>query len=99
MTKIPTTITILLLVFSTNSNAWWGGMNSSDPWDENDWPVWSPMFWMEEMSDEFDNNNKWNNRYGNGYRPYGYGQPMPYYPQPYPYYAPTYPQLNTDTTK
>ncbi len=52
------------------------------PWeyDCNDWPEWTPMYWMKEFSDSFDNNNDyW------GYGPYGpppvYG-PAPYGPPP-----------------
>jgi len=91
-------LAIALMVVATNSNAFWGGLNSNEPWDENDWPVWSPMFWMEEMSDELDD-NKWN-RYGAGYHPYGYVPPLPYYRQPYPYYyQPVYPQPNAETNK
>lgn len=76
-----------MLMFSYNANAdwdWFGG-NDCPPWeyDCNDWPEWSPMYWMEEMSDEFDDNDDdW--RYGGrGYGgPYGGG---PYGPPPMPY--------------
>jgi len=54
------------------------------PWeyDCNDWPEWTPMYWMEEFADSFDDDEDyW--RYG--YGPYGappmYG-PAPYGPPP-----------------
>ncbi len=59
----------------------WGGGNGY-----NDWPVWTPMYWMEEMADSVDNNGWKGNR---GYAPapmqYGYGAPAP---MPYGYGAP-----------
>jgi len=29
----------------------WGG---DGPWDDNDWPEWTPMYWMEEFFDDDD---------------------------------------------
>jgi hypothetical protein len=26
-------------------------------YDDNDWPEWTPMYWMEEMMDEWDDND------------------------------------------
>lgn len=55
-------------------------------WDEgNDWPEWTPMYWMQEFMDAWDDND--NNYYGGAMMPYGaYAQQpmMPYgaYPQP-----------------
>lgn len=55
-------IAALLLLFSASSYAWWGNNN----WGNNGWrgwnpyPVWTPMYWAEEI---FDNND---------YAPYGY---------------------------
>lgn len=102
MKKSLALFAIISIAFSVNANAFWGGNNSNDPWDDNDWPVWSPMYWMEEMSDEFDNNS-WGgnsyNGYGYGHQPYGYAPPMPQYgpysspysgQTPYPQYAPGY---------
>jgi len=81
----------VLLMFSFNANAdFWSG-DDCPPWeyDCNDWPEWSPMYWMEEMSDEFDDDDDYY-RYGGG--PYGgpYGRPpmMPYGRPPMPYGAP-----------
>lgn len=72
----------LFLLVSYNaqaSNDFFGG-DDCPPWayDCNDWPVWTPMYWMEEMSNEWDNNNDYY-----PYGGYGYGQPpMPYYGGP-----------------
>ena len=58
--------------------------------DYNNWPEWTPMYWMEEMSNEFDNNG-WNNNYNYPPGPYG---PPPVYGQPYgpaTGYAPQFP--------
>jgi hypothetical protein len=89
----------LMLMFSYNASADFFGGSDCPPWeyDCNDWPEWTPMYWMEEMSDEFDDNNDDWYRYGGG--PYGgprpYGPPMMPYggapyggPAPMPYGAP-----------
>jgi hypothetical protein len=81
----------LMLMFSYSANADFFGGNDCPPWvyDCNDWPEWTPMYWMEEMSDEFDDNNDYYGYGGPG--PYGggmpYGAPMPY-GGPAPYGAP-----------
>lgn len=44
-------------------------------WDENDWPEWTPMYWMEEFANELDDDDDWGkpwNRFGG--QPWG-GQP------------------------
>ena len=80
-----------MLMFSYNASAdFWSG-NDCPPWeyDCNDWPEWTPMYWMEEFSNEFDDDDDYY-RYG----PYGpmmgapYGGPMPYGPPPMPYGGP-----------
>jgi hypothetical protein len=49
------TLGALLLAASLNANAFWGGNNwGGNNWGNNgynDWPVFTPMYWMEEMSD------------------------------------------------
>ena len=58
-----------------------GGFGNSGYGDYNDWPVWTPMYWMEEMFG--DNNGFGNNRFRNNrFRSYGspYGNP---YQSPY----------------
>ncbi len=90
---IRTLFISFLLMTSFSANADWFGSNDCPPWayDCNDWPEWTPMYWMEEFSNEMDNDNY---GYGGGYgAPYGYGAPMPYgmppasYGAPMPYYG------------
>ena len=53
----------LLLLLSTSANAWWGN-NGWGGW--NPYPVWTPMYWAEEIFDD-------NDYYGPyGYPGYGY---------------------------
>jgi hypothetical protein len=89
---------------SANVTADMFGSNDCPPWeyDCNDWPEWTPMYWMEEMSDGFGDDDDYY-RYGGmggpmgGYgMPYGggYGGGMPYgggYGAPYGYGAPPAP--------
>ena len=59
-----------------NNGEWKMGPNGAY-WDESDWPVWTPMYWMEEMMDSFDNDNNasgGNNRFGN--MPFGNMMPF-----------------------
>ncbi|MFK5986000.1 MAG: hypothetical protein QM479_11330, partial [Pseudomonadota bacterium] len=72
MKKLMFIFALVAMLATTNASAFWGG-NNNGPYDYNDWPVWTPMYWMEEMSNEMDDNN-WggnNGYYGNG--PYGGG--------------------------
>ena len=56
----------LLIAASSNTYAWWG----NNGWGGyNDWPVWTPMYWAEEM---FDDNDYYGGPWG-GYPGYGYG--------------------------
>jgi hypothetical protein len=76
-----------LLASSTAMAQFWGGDRYYDGYGNyNDWPVWTPMYWMEEFFD----NGFWNNDdygYGGyGYAPYGYGAPYGY--APFSGYAP-----------
>ena len=83
-----------LLVASGSASADWFG----DRWGNgyNDWPVWTPMYWMEEMADTVDDNG-WGGRNNHYNGPYGgYGAPVPYYGYgapvaPYGYGAPAAP--------
>lgn len=47
-------------------------------WDESDWPKWTPMYWMEEMMDEWDSDDDYGSFGGMPYggMPYGGGMPM-----------------------
>ncbi len=65
--------------FGGNNGEWKMGPNGPY-WDESDWPVWTPMYWMEEMMDSFDNDDDYNmmggnNRFGN----MPFGNSMPFY--------------------
>jgi len=75
------------LFLSANVNADWFGGDDCPPWeyDCNDWPEWTPMYWMEEMSNEWDDDDDYY-RYGGYGMPYGGGYGMPYgggYGMPY----------------
>lgn len=59
-------IALSLLGFASTANAdFFGGGNNGEwkmgpygpYWEENDWPEWTPMYWMQEMSDSFNNDN------------------------------------------
>lgn len=98
-------VALSLLVFtSTVSADFFGGGNNGEwkmgpygpYWEENDWPEWTPMYWMQEMSDSFNDDNNgfsFNNGFNTGNIPFFgnnnngfYGmQMMPYgygYPNP-----------------
>ena len=70
------------LLVSMNAVASWFGNNSGYR-GGNDWPEWTPMYWMEEMMDGWDNDDDYY-----GYGPYGYVpnpyMMKPYQPHPYP---------------
>jgi hypothetical protein len=80
--------------FGGNNGEWKMGPNGPY-WDESDWPVWTPMYWMQEMMDSFDDDNDnnmfgGNNRFGN--MPFGnsmpFGNNTPNYGYGMPYGAP-----------
>ncbi|MCH9742638.1 MAG: sulfur globule protein CV1 [Proteobacteria bacterium] len=91
MVKKASWIVLMSLGVALPASAYWG-----DNWGGyNNWPTWTPMYWMEEAFDNFDDDSGYrpwgNNRYG-GYPRWGNG--APYYPQggyaPYgavPYYG------------
>lgn len=56
--------------FGGNDGEWKMGPNGPY-WDESDWPVWTPMYWMQEMMDSFDDNND------SGYGGNSFGGMMP----------------------
>ncbi|SKA67783.1 hypothetical protein SAMN02745130_00121 [Thiothrix eikelboomii] len=97
MKKFLIALSLFGLASTASANFFGGGNNGewkTGPygpyWEENDWPEWTPMYWMQEMSDSFsgdDDNNGFNfgNRFGNGNMPffgnnsnYGYGN-MPFF--------------------
>ena len=85
-TRLSFLIAVLLLLFSVSSHGWWGN-NNWGGW--NSYPVWTPMYWAEEMTG---NNNYYgpygypNNGYG-GYPNYGYGNYPGYGNGGYPNYG------------
>lgn len=74
--------------FGSGNNGEWKTGPYGSYWEENEWPEWTPMYWMQEMSDSFsnDNNNGFNfgNRLSNSNMPFfgnnsnngNYGMPM-----------------------
>ena len=77
------------LFFSMNSSADMFGGDDCPPWeyDCNDWPEWTPMYWMEEMSNEWDDDDDY---YGYGMPYGGYGMPYGGYGMPYGGYGMPY---------
>ena len=92
--KARTLAVLFGLLVSMSANAGWFGNNNSwgnNGYDDSDWPEWTPMYWMEEMFDNFDDDDDYYRRGPYGYAPYGYGpqgvQPFagPYGQPPVPY--------------
>lgn len=81
-----------LMASSVASAGMFGSNNGWD--DDNDWPEWTPMYWMEEMMDEWDNNDdedyyRYGGQYGPGYMPgYGGGYMPPQMAPQMPYMPP-----------
>ncbi len=63
---------VSLIVISFNVHAFLDFNQYGPGYDDNDWPVWTPMYWMEEM---FDGDRFGNKRYK--------GYPYPYNNSPY----------------
>lgn len=88
-------LAILALSLATTAQAdFFGGNNSfggnNGEWkmgpygyyyEENDWPEWTPMYWMEEFMNEFDDNN--DNGYGSGFNMPFFGNGSNNYGMPY----------------
>lgn len=83
-------LVILVLSLATTAQADFFGSGNNGEWkmgpygyyyDENDWPEWTPMYWMEEFMNEFDDNN--DNYYGNGFNMPFFGNGNRYYGNPY----------------
>ena len=53
------TLGALLLAASLSANAFWGGNNwGGNNWGGyNDWPEWTPMYWMEEFMNRLDDDD------------------------------------------
>ena len=117
MKKLIIMLALVMATFSMTTTAqanWFVGgnigewkMGPNGPyWDESDWPEWTPMYWMEEFMDSWDNNDGWSNYgnygapyggsynmnpYGYGNTPYGYIPPAGGYTYPSPPMVPTIP--------
>ena len=52
--------------FDNNSGEWKMGPNGPY-YDESNWPQWTPMYWMEEMMDNFDDQGFGGTNNGNGF--------------------------------
>jgi hypothetical protein len=99
MKKFLIGLALVLATSSANANFFGGNdgewkMGPNGPyWDESDWPEWTPMYWMEEFMDSFDDNDSFgfggsNNRFmPGGFGGGGYPQqiPQPYGVTPAPY--------------
>jgi len=95
MASVSMTTSVQANWFGSGNNGEWKMGPNGPYWDESDWPEWTPMYWMEEFMDSWDdNNNNWN--YGGNYGGYGnnYGAPYggynmnPYGNMPYGYMPP-----------
>ncbi len=69
--------------FGNNNNGEWKMGPNGYYWDESNWPEWTPMYWMEEFMDSWDDNGNGfggfgNNSFGNN----NYGGYSPMYPMP-----------------
>lgn len=62
-------VMVAVMSFGTAQANWWGGNDNYNDgyYNDNDWPVWTPMYWAEEMS-----GNGWGNDWGGNNGP-GYG--------------------------
>ena len=62
-----------LLISSVNAQAFLDFNSYSSDYKNNDWPMWTPMFWMEKVTDSKMFNNKSNLGYPYNNRPYNIG--------------------------
>ena len=64
--------------FNSHNGEW--KMGPYGPYyEENDWPEWTPMYWMEEMANGFDDNeNDYGGYYGDNRFMGGYPGMLPY---------------------
>ena len=105
MKKLMLIATVVMASFfatpTVYASDWFGGGNNGEwkmgpngaYWDESDWPEWTPMYWMEEFMDSWDNDNNfggWGNNRGNNFGGYnnGYGYPNNGYTYGNQYQAP-----------
>ena len=64
-----------LFVSSFNAQAFLDFNSYGSDYQDNNWPIWTPMFWMEKVTDNNTFGNKRNNNYGYPYnnRPFNTG--------------------------
>ncbi|EEZ79620.1 hypothetical protein [Candidatus Thioglobus sp.] len=64
-----------LFIVSFNANAFLDFNSYGSGYDDNNWPIWTPMFWMEKVTDNGMFGNKNNQGYGYPYnnQPYNVG--------------------------
>ncbi len=74
--KLTLVFSLSAVMQSSSAKDWFGGNNNLC----NDWPEWTPMYWMEEMSGNNDNCYYSGNGYYNPYQSAygGYGIPLGY---------------------
>lgn len=87
-------LALLLLSAASTSMAWWND-NDHGPWGGGNWnpyDEWDPRYWMEEMENEWDDDDDYYRRgYGAPYGGYyGYGAPYGGYGAPYGGYGAPY---------
>ncbi|WP_298609611.1 hypothetical protein [uncultured Thiothrix sp.] len=78
--------------FGSGNNGEWKMGPYGPYWEENDWPEWTPMYWMQEMSDSFNNDNTNGFNFNQGFSSWNmpffgnnnYGNGMPMMPYGYP---------------
>ncbi|WP_308874124.1 hypothetical protein [Thiothrix subterranea] len=65
--------------FGGNNGEWKMGPNGPY-YEESDWPKWTPMYWMEEMMDSFDDDDSYggNNGFMGGMPFMGNNNNMPF---------------------
>ena len=63
MKKLLIGFSLLALPATASANDFFGGNNgewkmgpNGPYYEESDWPEWTPMYWMQEMADSFDDN-------------------------------------------
>jgi hypothetical protein len=75
---ISSVMAVALMTAAGTSMAWWDSDDDygyGGPWggDWNPYDEWDPRYWMEEMEQEFDDDDDWRRYGGYGYGPYGGG--------------------------
>jgi hypothetical protein len=87
MKKLLIGLSLLALSATASANDFFGGndgewkMGPYGPYyEESDWPEWTPMYWMEEMMDSFDDEDSYggNNGFMGGMPFMGNNNNMPF---------------------